>query len=202
MEDDLSGGAFSRTIVWDGNRQNPGGLLSMRESVRMDEKKDNEPAANELSEQLQQMTAQLINIKTGEFALNGGFVVSNQTTENDLTAHFGEERVSVRDFKNGHSNCSIRNLKLGELYFILSFYFLNGRITRTEILVNTEPYDDNAGWDSFDKEREIKKGKFIEQWMAGQKQGDDNLYPWGNVGLTYDFHNLCSSGVITYNPAQ
>lgn len=88
------------------------------------------------------------------------------------------------------------------MYFILGFYFLNGRITRTEILVNTEPYDDNAGWDSFDKETEIKKGKFIEHWMAGQKQGDDNIYPWGNVGLTYDFHNLCSSGVITYNPAQ
>lgn len=147
------------------------------------------------------MNRQLINVKTGGFTLDKGFTISNKTKADELIRHFGKEGLSVRDFKNGHSNYSVRNLKLDDLYFILMVYFLNEQITKLEFILQAGPYDD-AGWDSFDRDKEIQKGKFMEQWMATQKKGDHKTYDWGKMGVSYDFHNLSSSCFISYNPVS
>lgn len=142
---------------------------------------------------------QLVNSSTGEFTLDNGFIVSHKTSAKDLTAHFGESNLSARDFKNGHSNYSVRNLKVGELYFILFFYFFNEQITKIEILVQAKLYDHEPDWNNFDQDGELKRGKFIEQWMAKQMRGDHKEYAWGKMGVSYDFHNLSTSGFISYN---
>lgn len=146
------------------------------------------------------MTEQLIDAETGAFTFGNGFVVSHRTTVSDLIAHFAEQGLSVQDFKNGYSNYSIRNVKLGELYFIFTFYFLNGHITKTEFLVQAEPYDREASWDNFDKDAETAKGKFMERLMAKQMQGNDKKRGWGSAGVSYDFHNISSSCFIAYEP--
>jgi len=97
------------------------------------------------------------------------------------------------------ANYSIGNLKIGEWYFILTFYFLNENIIKIGFVVQEEPYDGTNSWDNFDKKAEIKKGKYMEKWMAKQIQMDYKRYDWGKVGVNYDFHNLSSSCFISYN---
>jgi hypothetical protein len=71
------------------------------------------------------MLKKIINPATGEFTLNSEFTVSHTTTVDQLLTHFAERKLEVNDFKNGHSNVNIRNLKIDEWYFILTFYFFN-----------------------------------------------------------------------------
>lgn len=130
------------------------------------------------------MTQQLINVQTGEFSLGNGFVISNKIRADDLVRHFGKEQLLVTDFKNGHRHYSIRNVKLGDVYAILTVYFLNEQITKLEFILQAAPYADDAGWDSFDREKEIQKGKFMEQWMAKQRKGDHKTYDWGKMGIS------------------
>lgn len=142
---------------------------------------------------------QLINPQTGEFILDRSFVISRTTSVHDLVNHFGEERLSVRDFKNGHSQYMIYNLELDDLYFILTVYFLNEQITKVDFVVQDKPYDDNAGWDNFDAKEEKKKGAFMERWMAKQRNDDARRYDWGTLGVSYDFHHLSYSCFISYH---
>jgi|GEM_PF-5148241 len=144
------------------------------------------------------MNQQIVNPRTGEFMLDKGFVLSGMTQDSDLITHFGKERLIIRDFKNGYSHYMIHNLKLDDLYFILTVRFFKGRITRIEFVLQLLPYDGNAGWDSFDREEEIRKGKFMEQWMAKQIGREAKAHDWGEMGLSYDFHNLSYSCFISY----
>lgn len=144
------------------------------------------------------MPQQLINLQTGEFTLNNDFVISGRTTVSDLEDHFGKANLAVNDFKNGHCNYAVGNINIGEWYFMLTFYFLNEIITKIGFVVQAEPYGDTDSWESFDEKAEIKKGKYMEQWMAGQMQRDYKKYEWGSAGVNYDFHNLSSSCFIAY----
>jgi hypothetical protein len=145
---------------------------------------------------------QLINVKTGEFKISNDFMVSGKTAQKVLLAHFGQQALSVNDFKNGYCNYSIPNLKIGEWYFMFTFYFLNDNLTKLGFLVQAEPYNDKDSWENFDQKVELKKGKYMEQWMAKQMQGDYKRYDWGKAGVNYDFHNLSYSCAITYNLTQ
>ncbi len=154
---------------------------------------------------------QLIHLKAGEFKIDKGFIVSGKTQREELLAHFEGQSVSVNDFNNGYCNYSVRNLKIGEWYFILTFCYFHEAIKKIEILVQTESYDtgvqsglsdDSSGWDNFDEKEEIKKGKYMEQWMAKQMQRDYKKYDWGKAGVNYDFHNLSSSCFMEYYLTQ
>jgi hypothetical protein len=141
------------------------------------------------------MHQQFLNPATGEFTINADFVISNKTTIEDLTAYFGE-KVLVDDL----GNYSVRNLQIGELYFIFGFHGLNKFPTLTSFtfVLQAEPYDPNASWDDFDEAEEIKKGEFMKKWMTEQKKGDYKKYEWGEAGTSYDFRNLNTSCYVKY----
>ncbi|MBA3679633.1 MAG: hypothetical protein H0W73_00365 [Bacteroidetes bacterium] len=150
---------------------------------------------------------QLLDPKTGEFSISKDFIVSAKTTIEDLVAYFGESALQVRDFENGHSNYTVRDLKIADLYFILTFYFVNNRISKLSVLVQELPYNldqklpnsNSSGWDNFNEKDEIKKGDFIKLWFAHQMHNDYKKYDWGKADVYYDFHNLSSSCLINYN---
>lgn len=144
------------------------------------------------------MHQQLLNPATGEFIIDNEFVVSNKTTIEELTTHFGEDKLALNDMKNGHSNYSAWNIQIGKLYFIFTFYFFNSVVTSVSFILQAKPYDPNASWDNFNQADEIKKGKFMEKWLADQIRIDINTYAWGKASTSYDFHNLSTSCKITY----
>lgn len=148
------------------------------------------------------MFKQIINPATGEFTINNGFVVSNKTTIHQLETHFGELKMQVSDMKNGYINYRVDNLKIDAFYFIITFHFFNTTIKNISFVLQAEPYNDTASWDNFNEQEEIKKGKFMELWMAKQMKGDFKKYDWGKAGTNYDFHNLSTSCNIMYNETQ
>ena len=144
------------------------------------------------------MHHQLLNPQTGEFTLNNNFVVSNKTTVEDLLAHFGQDNMQLSDMHNGYCNYSTKQIQIGELYFNFTFNFFNKIITKLSFNLQPELYEANADWDNFNEQENIKKGKFMEQWMAKQMKGDFKRYDWGKVGTYYDFHNLSTTCNINY----
>ena len=166
---------------------------------------------------------QLLNLETGEFLLienpaenvtENTFFVSDKTAPEDLIRHFGEDKLRITDHKNGHSNYNIYDLKIGDLYFILTFYFkelieekVNGtlktkQLTTISFIFSKTPYaESNDSWDNFDEKNEKKKGQFMQNWLNLQINGSFKAFPWGDVGVNYDHHNLSYSCQIRYRDA-
>jgi hypothetical protein len=149
------------------------------------------------------MHQQLINTENGEFLLNDNFIVSDKTIPEDLIAHFGGDKLSLNDMKNGHSNYWIGDLKIGDLYFSLTFYFKQmnevKQLTRIYFVLSETPYEDSTdSWDNFSKEKEDKKGAFMEKWLNLQLGGSAASFAWGKASLYYDPHNLSYSCGIDY----
>ncbi len=144
------------------------------------------------------MHQQLLNPATGEFKIDNEFAFSNKTTIEELIAHFGEDKLALNDVKNGYSNYSAWNIQIGELYFIFDFNFFKGVMVGVSFILQAKPYDPNASWDDFSEADEIKKGKFIEKWLADQIHIDSNTHAWGKASTSYDFHNLSTSCTMIY----
>ena len=136
---------------------------------------------------------QLLNPATGEFKINNEFVISNKTTIEDLKAHFGEKMSA-----DNLGNYSVRNVQIGELYFIFAFAFSNNTIKNISFVLRDNPYDEIASWDNFDEQEQKEEGKFMKKWLADQIRIDINTYAWGKAGTSYDFHNLSTSCTINY----
>lgn len=83
-----------------------------------------------------------------------------------MFAHFGEDKVSTEDYKNGHNHYTVCDIKIENWYFILTFYFFNTSITRLVFLVSEESYSDSGGWENFNIELEIKKRNYMETLMV------------------------------------
>ena len=154
---------------------------------------------------------QLLNLKTGEFTLDDSiesyFVVSDKTTPEDLIKHFGEDRLRITDYKNGHSNYNIYDLKIGDLYFILTFYFKEiiketvkiKQLTRISFVLSETSYTNSGdSWDNFDEKKEKKKGQFIQNWLMLQRRGSTTNSDWGDIDVYYDFHNISYDCIISY----
>jgi hypothetical protein len=142
------------------------------------------------------MDLQIINLKTGELKIND-FLVSNNTSTDRLEAHFDND-LTLRDMQNGYENYSLWNIKIGELYFIFTFYFFNKVINKISFVLNEKPYNPNETWDDFNVHRNIEEGKFMEKWLINQIQNNQPNYNWGKVYMSYDHHNLSFSCSIDY----
>ena len=144
------------------------------------------------------MHQQLINPATGEFTLDNQFVISDNTTIEDLTAHFGEKLSADRNGNLERSSYNVRYLQIGELYFIFTFNFFYKLLISVTFVVRARPYDGADSWDNFNIEEEIKEGEFMKQWMVQQLKSNLKKYDWGQAYTTYDFHNFSTSCNIQY----
>ena len=137
---------------------------------------------------------QLINVKTGEFTLNNGFVVSSATTLKDMRDHFGNDRFKTRGYE----------LEIGGLYFVFRFSFENGCLKRIDFEIEEESKVRNPWGNNRD---------FETNWIA-QQMGDDSgfvwdmdqagrhyhlPYTWGSVGVYYDFKNGTFESSLIYS---
>jgi hypothetical protein len=140
------------------------------------------------------MYKQLINTENGEFTINDGFIVSNQTTLNDLLLHFGKEKLieSKNMAKDYCGYYRTSQLEIDGLFFKFSFEFKDEILKIIYFEIETEPKE-RIEW-TFNH-------VFETDWIKAQTNDKTEFnwnnispgnssyfvgYNWGNVGVFFD----------------
>ncbi len=142
---------------------------------------------------------QRLNIQTGEFTIHKNLTISRHLHDSEISRCFGEKLIIREKFNNGTSILLLRNLKIDDLYFNISFNFKEDVLSRFEFVLNTIPSPEVASWDDFDIEVEKEKGLLMTKWFENQTKNQSSESSWGMAVVAYDFHNWMYSIIVTYN---
>lgn len=82
------------------------------------------------------MTLQIIDSIKGQIRFSNDFAVCSQTKPEEIIDYLGQENVSIRDVNTGWKHYSVRNIKINETYFIITFYFDNDVIKMLDFIVS------------------------------------------------------------------
>lgn len=147
------------------------------------------------------MDKKIINKDTGELCFDNGFVVSKNTTLEELLRHFGKDKITKSEYNR--NVYILQQQKLGKYYLKFYFYFGKQHLNKIEFEVETKPIE-RIPWSS---NRDVET-----RWIARQLNDKSNFkwdmnkagrhyhlqYDWGSIGVYYDFKNGTFSSVLVY----
>jgi len=147
------------------------------------------------------MRIELINRNTGEFTLDNDFRISHTTTIDELMAHFGKDRLKESEYMKDRYISS--QVKLDGLYFVFSFCFEKEVLKKINFEIEEESKERNPWGNNRD---------FETNWIAQQMEDDSGYvwdtkiagrqyyltYPWGGIGVFYDFKNGTFNSSLNY----
>lgn len=152
------------------------------------------------------MTPQLINLETGGFTLDNSFMVSPATRLEDLQDHYGKDSLKKSEFAK---DCWYlpRQIKIEDLYFVFRFYFENELLKSIGFEIEEEAKERNPWGNNRD---------FETNWIARQTGDESGFnwdtseagkqyhlpYPWGSVGMYYDFKNGTYESSLSYHTPE
>ena len=83
------------------------------------------------------------------------FTVSSQTKPKEIIDYFGLKNVSIRDVNTGWKHYSVRNTKINDTYFIITFYFDNNILKMLDFIVSDKLIV-AASWDDWSEKKELQ----------------------------------------------
>ena len=142
------------------------------------------------------MTEKIIDIENGHLRFENGFTVSSQTIQEEIVQYFGQENVSINDIKTGWKHCSVRNIKINDTYFIITFYFDNDILKKLDFIISDKLIVDGS-WDDWSEKKELQNRDYYNDWLT-KEIGSDRQFVWGTVNSFYDSKGGFSSIVLKY----
>jgi len=148
------------------------------------------------------MNKQIINKDDGSLTLHNGFVITQHTTLAELQSNLINEKLKKCAYAQ---NCFILpQTKYGEYYIIFWFHFKDDKIYKISFEIETAPIE-RIPWSN---QRDLETN-----WIAEQMDDKQNFiwdmniagrnyylaYPWGSIGVYYDFKNGTFDSGIFYN---
>lgn len=107
------------------------------------------------------------------------------------------ESQSEGDMGNGWKWYNVRNVKIVDLYFIISFGFFNERLKELSFVFSTTKYNLSKGLESWDENEERQKAVIFNNWLKSEL-GSEKTFGWGEVWADYDEKGGSSSIGIRY----
>jgi hypothetical protein len=140
---------------------------------------------------------QILDKANGRIWFSDYFSASAITKVDELIAALGVEKFEVIDIHPGRAHCKIRNVKLGEQYFLFDFYFKNDFLHSVIFIVSDTPI--SAGnWSDWSEKKEQENKRFYDKWLTGQLS-NYRKFKWGAVEALYDVRAGGSSISLNYN---
>lgn len=147
------------------------------------------------------MSKKIINKENGELTLNG-FTIGMHTKQTELFAHFGKDKLKKSIYtKNDYYY--LPQQKVGRYYIIFSFEFNKKQLSKIKFEIETKPKERQPWGNNRDVEtrwiaRQMDdKSNFI--WNMNIPRNYSLQYPWGFIGVYYDFKNGTFDSGIFYN---
>ncbi len=145
------------------------------------------------------MTQSIIDTRNGELKCAEDFLVSKQTTPEDVISYFGQDNIIIRDTNTGWKHYSVRNAKMNDTYFIFTFYFDNAILKMLDFIVSDQVIIAGS-WDDWSERKELEKRDYYNDWLTNEI-GNKREFPWGTIGAFYDAKGGGSSIVLKYEEA-
>ena len=142
------------------------------------------------------MTEKIIDSVNGHLRFANSFTVSSRTTTEEIIQYFGQENVSINDVKTGWKHYSVRNVKINDTYFIITFYFDNDILKMLDFIVSDKLIVAGS-WDDWSEKKELKNRDYYNDWLT-KEIGSNRQYAWGTVNSFYDSKGGFSSIVLKY----
>lgn len=115
----------------------------------------------------------------------------------DVSAFPLGENWQVVEHQNGWQWLTIKNLTVDEHYFIISLGYYANALRQIELIVDKEPFDLTAGWDSWSEQRERDTLTSLRIWLRNEL-GREGRFEWGEAWAAFDPKGGGSSIGIRY----
>ena len=142
------------------------------------------------------MTEKIIDSVNGHLRFANSFTVTSQTTPEEIVHYFGQENVSINDVKKGWKHYSVRNIKINDTYFIITFYFDNDILKMLDFIVSDKLIV-GGSWDDWSEKKELQNRDYYNDWLTKQI-GNNRQFDWGTINSFYDSKGGFSSIVLKY----
>ncbi|MEO6039463.1 MAG: hypothetical protein ABIQ93_13705 [Saprospiraceae bacterium] len=141
------------------------------------------------------MTQQIIDSINGHLKFTNDFTISSQTTPEEIVQYFGLKNLDIRDVNTGWNHYSVRNIKINDIYFIITFYFDNDILKMIDFIVSDKFIV--ASWDDWTEKKESQNRDYYDDWLT-KEIGKNRQFSWGTIGSFYDKKGGSSSIVLKY----
>lgn len=108
------------------------------------------------------------------------------------------EIQEMRDFHNGYSWLTLKNVKVKDQYFILDICFKDKLLILIDLIVDNKKFDLNKSWDSWTEKAEKGNLPKFKKWIK-EELGREGKFKWGQVSAGFDEKGAESSILIRYN---
>jgi hypothetical protein len=142
------------------------------------------------------LTEKIIDSANGHLRFANSFTVSSQTTPEEIVHYFGQENVSINDVKTGWKHYSVRNIKINDTYFIITFYFDDDILKMLDFIVSDKLMVAGS-WDDWSEKKELQNRDYYDSWLTKQI-GTNRQFLWGTINSFYDSKGGFSSIVLKY----
>ncbi|MGH1338810.1 MAG: hypothetical protein ACRBFS_22030 [Aureispira sp.] len=139
----------------------------------------------------------MIDVKTGHLLIDDQHTITPQTSLATIQQwQLGASQES-RAMGNGIHWVDVKNLQIDQLYFNISFLFMEQRIDGCTLTFQDQPYEKSPSWDSWSKEVEEKNLIRFNNWLDEQFGAVREL-DWGKIEAFYDVKSAGSSIRLKY----
>jgi len=142
------------------------------------------------------LTEKIIDSVNGHLRFVNSFTVSSRTTPEEIIQYFGQENVSINDVKTGWKHYSVRNVKINDTYFIITFYFDNDILKMLDFIVSDKLIVAGS-WDDWSEKKELQNRDYYDEWLT-KEIGSNRQFVWGTINSFYDSKGGFSSIVLKY----
>ncbi|WP_319502490.1 hypothetical protein [uncultured Draconibacterium sp.] len=139
----------------------------------------------------------MIDIKTGHITIDSNNSINPNLTILELkNLNLGESQVET-DFQNGWTSITVKNLKIENEYFLMTFSFFNSTIQVISFIVDQNPIQTNKSWWDHSIEKEKIKQKEYSDWLD-REIGTKRKFNWGEIESVFDNKGGGSSIIMRY----
>lgn len=135
----------------------------------------------------------------GSFSLAPDFAVNGETKIENLLK-FLDRPADEELIRNEWYNVEIRNIMIGDWYFIAHFSFKNGILSRFRFYIKkTEFITSSNGFDETNLyAKEEAKLEMYEEWLKNEI-GSQRVFNWGSINAAFDHQSISAYMYVVYN---
>jgi hypothetical protein len=111
-----------------------------------------------------------------------------------LTLGESQDRL---DMQTGWQWLFVRNVRVGQQYFVLHFGFYAHRLQLVSLVMSGERFGRLANWGNWSERAEVHRLEELKQWVS-EELGHEGEFSWGSVTADYDPKNASSGITIRY----
>ena len=139
----------------------------------------------------------MIDRKTGAITMSAAIQIRLGDSFDCIAAFRMGEMQEVSDKQTGWKWLTVKNVVVETNYFLVSFGFYNDILLQISLVISSERFRLNLGWEAWSEADERHTLNLLRQWVLAEL-GREGGFDWGTVYTNHDPKGGTSAIHITY----